>query len=181
MQDQLGNHFDSKTERKYLTTYTEPVQPAIIGYSILETFVLHPTEWTILPIELHVFDENGLENISKVEYETLRIFNGCNADNNNNGIINEPISDNDYTNLGFDDWLLIFNRFGPNNIFIYTIEIPMRPFNGSALTDLDGNIVPGFEATDCGRTGDVFFKFQATDNSDLTDSIEDIHIEIIAP
>jgi hypothetical protein len=181
MKDQLGNHFDSKSERKYLTTYTEPIKPEIIGYSIPNTFVLHPTEWTILPIELHVFDENGLENISKVEYETLRIFNGCNADNNNNGIINEPISDNDYTNLGFDDWLLIFNRFGPNNIFIYTIEIPMRPFDGSALIDSDGNVLPGFEATDCGRTGDVFFKFQATDNSDLTDSIEDIHIEIIAP
>ena len=56
----------------------------------------------------------------------------------------------------------------------------MRPFDGSALTDSDGNVLPGFEATDCGRTGDVFFKFQATDNSDLTDSIEDIHIEIIA-
>ena len=181
MQDQLGNNFDSETERKYLTTYTEPVQPAIIGYSILETFVLHPTEWTILPIELHVFDENGLENISKVEYETLRMFNGCNADNNNNGIINEPISDNDYTNLGFDDWLLIFNRFGPNNIFIYTIEIPMRPFDGSALIDSDGNVLPGFEATDCGRTGDVFFKFQTTDSSGLIDSIEDIHIEIIEP
>jgi len=181
MKDQLGNHFDSKSERKYLTTYTEPIKPEIIGYSIPNTFVLHPTEWTILPIELHVFDENGLENISKVEYETLRMFNGCNADNNNNGIINEPISDNDYTNLGFDDWLLIFNRFGPNNIFIYAIEIPMRPFDGSALIDSDGNVLPGFEATDCGRTGDVFFKFQATDNSDLTDSIEDIHIEIIAP
>tara|TARA_B100001013_G_scaffold163169_1_gene97594 strand:+ start:76 stop:1020 length:945 start_codon:yes stop_codon:yes gene_type:complete len=181
MQDQLGNHFDSQSERRYLTTNTNPVKPEIIGYSIPGTFALHPTEWTILPIELYIFDENGLEDILKVEYKTLRIFNGCNADNNNNGIINEPISDNDYTNLGFDDWLLIFNRFGPNNIFIYTIEIPMRPFDGSALIDSDGNVLPGFEATDCGRTGDVFFKFQATDNSDLTDSIEDIHIEIIAP
>ena len=181
MQDQLGNHFDSQSERKYLTTNTNPVKPEIIGYSIPGTFALHPTEWTILPIELHIFDENGLEDILKVEYKTLRIFNGCDADNNNDGIINEPISDNDYTNLGFDDWLLIFNRFGPNNIFIYTIEIPMRPFDGSALIDSVGNVEPGFEATDCGRTGDVFFKFQATDNSDLTDSIEDIHIEIIEP
>jgi hypothetical protein len=180
MQDQLGNHFDTNTTMKYLTTNTNPVKPEIIGYSIPETFVLHPTEWTILPIELHIFDENGLEDILKVEYKTLRIFNGCDADNNNDGIIDELISDNDYSNLGFDDWLLIFNGFGPNNIFIYTVEIPIRPFDGSALTDLDGNVVPGFEATDCGRTGDVFFMFQTTDRSDLTDSIEDIHIEIIA-
>ena len=180
MQDQLGNHFDSQSERKYLTTNTNPVKPEIIGYSIPGTFALHPTEWTILPIELHIFDENGLEDILKVEYKTLRIFNGCDADNNNDGIIDELISDNDYTNLGFDDWLLIFNGFGPNNIFIYTVEIPIRPFDGSALTDSDGNVVPGFEATDCGRTGDVFFMFQTTDRSDLTDSIEDIHIEIIA-
>ena len=181
MQDQLGNYFDSKSAEKFLTTNIDPIKPNIIEYSVPETFILHPTEWTILPIELYVIDENGLEDISKVEYETLRIFNGCNADNNNNGIINEPISDNDYTNLGFDDWLLIFNRFGPNNIFIYRVEIPMRPFDGSALTDSDANVVPGFEATDCGRTGDVFFKFQATDNSGLTDSINDIHIEIIEP
>ena len=180
MQDQLGNHFDSNTALKYLTTNTNPVKPEIIGYSIPETFVLHPTEWTILPIELHIFDENGLEDILKVEYKTLRIFNGCDADNNNDGIIDELISDNDYTNLGFDDWLLIFNGFGPNNIFIYTVEIPIRPFDGSALTDSEGNVVLGFEATDCGRTGDVFFMFQTTDRSDLTDSIEDIHIEIIA-
>ena len=102
-------------------------------------------------------------------------------DNNNDGIIDELISDNDYSNLGFDDWLLIFNGFGPNNIFIYTVEIPIRPFDGSALTDSDGNVVPGFEATDCGRTGDVFFMFQTTDRSNLTDSIENIHIEIIEP
>jgi len=181
MQDQLGNHFDSNTTMKYLTTNTNPVKPKIIGYSIPETFVLHPTEWTILPIELHIFDENGLEDILKVEYKTLRIFNGCDADNNNDGIIDELISDNDYTNLGFDDWLLIFNGFGPNNIFIYTVEIPIRPFDGSALTDSEGNVVLGFEATDCGRTGDVFFMFQTTDRSNLTDSIENIHIEIIEP
>ena len=85
-----------------------------------------------------------------------------------------------YTNLGNNNWLLMFNSFGANNIFIYTVEIPMRPFDGSALTDSDGNVVPEFEASDCGRTGDVFFMFQATDRSGLTDSIEDIHIEIIA-
>ena len=57
----------------------------------------------------------------------------------------------------------------------------MRPVDGLAFTDLDGNVVPGFEATDCGRTGDVFFMFQVTDRSGLTDVIEDIHIEIIKP
>ena len=181
MKDQLGNHFDSKSERKYLTTYTEPIKPEIIGYSIPNTFVLHPTEWTILPIELHVFDENGSEDISKVEYKTLRSFNGCDTDNNNDGIINGSVSDTDYTNLGNNNWRLMFNSFGPNNIFIYTVEILMRPFDGSALTDSDGNVVPEFDASDCGRTGDVFFMFQATDRSGLTDVIEDIHIEIIKP
>ena len=57
----------------------------------------------------------------------------------------------------------------------------MRSFYGSALLDSVGNVVPGFEATDCGRTGDVLFKFQATDSSGLSDSIKDIHIEIIEP
>ena len=181
MQDQLGNHFDSQSERKYLTTNTNPVKPEIIGYSIPGTFALHPTEWTILPLELHVFDENGSEDISKVEYKTLRSFIGCDTDNNNDGMINESVSDTNYTNLGNNNWLLMFNSFGANNIFIYTVEIPMRPFDGSALTDSDGNVVPEFEASDCGRTGDVFIMFQATDRSGLTDSIEDIHIEIIAP
>ena len=181
MQDQLGNHFGSKSAGKYLTTNIDPIKPNIITYSVPETFILHPTEWTILPLELYVFDENGLEDINRVEYKTLRIFNDCSEDNNGDGVIDTFIPDDNYTNLGFEDWLLIFNRFGPNNIFIYTIEIPMRPFDGSALIDSDGNVVPGFEATDCGRTGDVFFKFQATDSSGLTDSIEDIHIEIIEP
>ena len=181
MQDQLGNHFDSKSTRKYLTTNTDPIKPEIIEYSVPETFVLHPTEWTILPIELHVFDENGLEDMNRVEYKTLRIFNDCSEDNNGDGIIDAFIPDDNYTNLGFEDWLLTFNRFGPNNIFIYRVEIPMRPVDGSALTDLDGNVVTGFEATDCGRTGDVFFMFQVTDRSGLTDVIEDIHIEIIKP
>ena len=181
MQDQLGNHFDSKSTRKYLTTNTDPIKPEIIEYSVPETFVLHPTEWTILPIELHVFDENGLEDMNRVEYKTLRIFNDCSEDNNGDGIIDAFIPDDNYTNLGFEDWLLIFNRFGPNNIFIYNIEIPMRPFDGSALIDSDGNVVPGFEATDCGKTGDVLFQFIITDQSDLEDSIEDIHIKIIEP
>ena len=57
----------------------------------------------------------------------------------------------------------------------------MRPFDGSALIDSDGNVVPGFEATDCGKTGDVLFQFIITDRSDLEDSIEEIHIEIIKP
>ena len=181
MKDQLGNYFNSKTGMKYLTTNTESVNPAIIGYSIPDTFVLHLTEWTILQIELHVFDENGLEDINRVEYKTLRIFNDCSEDNNGDGVIDAFIPDENYTNLDFEDWLLTFNRFGPNNIFIYNVEIPMRPVDGSALTDSDGNVVPGFEATDCGKTGDVFFMFQVTDRSGLTDVIEDIHIEIIAP
>ena len=181
MKDQLGNHFDSKSEMKYLTTNTDSIKPEIIEYSAPDTFVLHPTEWTVLPIELHVFDENGLEDMNRVEYKTLRIFNDCSKDNNGDGVIDTFISDDNYTNLGFEDWLLTFNRFGPNNIFIYRVEIPMRPVDGSAFTDLDGNVVPEFEATDCGRTGDVFFMFQATDRSGLTDVIEDIHIEIIKP
>ena len=181
MQDQLGNHFDSKTERKYLTTYTEPVQPAIIGYSILDTFVLHPTEWTILPIELHVFDENGLGDINKVEYKVMSIFEECTEDNNGDGVITSPVADENYTNYNNDNWLLSHDgNFGPNNTFIYNVEIPMRPFNGLALRDDDENIILGIIDKDCGGTGDVFFMFQTTDRSDLTDSIEDIHIEIIA-
>ena len=68
-----------------------------------------------------------------------------------------------------------------NNSFIYFVEIPMRPLNGAALFDNDGNVILGYEATDCGRTGDVFFQFQVTDRTGFTASVEDIHLEIIAP
>jgi len=42
-------------------------------------------------------------------------------------------------------------------------------------------IILGTIDKDCGGTGDVFFMFQVTDRSGLTDVIEDIHIEIIKP
>ena len=182
MQDQLGNHFDSQSERKYLTTNTNPVKPEIIGYSIPGTFALHPTEWTILPIELHIFDENGLEDINRVEYKVMSDFDECTEDNNGDGVITSPVPDENYTNYDNDNWLFSHNgNFGPNNTFIYNVEIPMRPFNGLALRDDDGNIILGNIDKDCGGTGDVSFMFQVTDRSGLTDIIEDIHIEIIKP
>ena len=181
MQDQLGNHFESNSERKYLTTNTDPIQPEIINYSVPDTFILHLTEWTILPIELHVFDENGLGNINKVEYKVKSFFHECTEDNNGDGVITSPVDDENYTNYDNDDWLLIFNRFGPNNTFLYNVEIPMRPFNGLALRDDDGNIILGDRDKDCGGTGNVFFQFIITDQSSLDASIMDVHLEIIAP
>ena len=53
----------------------------------------------------------------------------------------------------------------------------MRPLDGSALLDEDGNII--FPSSDCGRTGIVLFKFIVLDKDGLTDQIIDIPMEII--
>ena len=52
----------------------------------------------------------------------------------------------------------------------------MRPLNGDALYDDDGNII--FEASDCGRTGEVLFKFVVIDTDGLSDEVIDT-LEII--
>ncbi|MCH2381782.1 MAG: PilW family protein, partial [Pedosphaera sp.] len=39
-----------------------------------------------------------------VEYKTLRLFNDCSEDNNDDGVIDTFIPDDNYTNLGFEDW-----------------------------------------------------------------------------
>ena len=173
--------FTGYSEEKFITTNTTPAAPEIISYAVPDTFIIDATDWTILKLELNLYDKNGLEDITRVEYKTLRLFNGCTEDNNNDGTISEAISDDEYTNLGFEDWLFNFDQFGANNSFIYFVEIPMRPLNGAALFDNDGNVILGYEATDCGRTGDVFFQFQVTDRTGFTASVEDIHLEIIAP
>ena len=179
--DDSKKPFTGYSEEKFITTNTTPAAPEIISYAVPDTFIIDATDWTILNLELNLYDKNGLEDITRVEYKTLRLFNGCTVDNNNDGTISEAISDDGYTNLGFEDWLFNFDQFGANNSFIYFVEIPMRPLNGAALFDNDGNVILGYEATDCGRIGDVFFQFQVTDRTGFTASVEDIHLEIIAP
>ena len=53
----------------------------------------------------------------------------------------------------------------------------MRPLDGSALYDEDGNII--FNATDCGRTGIIEFKFIVIDKDGLSDELDGIIMEII--
>ena len=58
----------------------------------------------------------------------------------------------------------------------------LRPRDGSALFDGNGEIIPNFETKDCGRAGTVFLQFIVTDSSnDPIITEEDIPIEILAP
>ena len=56
----------------------------------------------------------------------------------------------------------------------------MRPQNGAALY-VDGEILPGYEVSDCARTGAIDFKFSVTDNSNGEDTIFPIPLVIINP
>ena len=192
MKDELGNLFFKRSDKKDLTINTDPIVPQIIDYSIsysindtskLDTFILGSSEWKELYIKLYVVDENGSGDISKVKYKVKRscqFLYSC----SDNDICSDPgYQIEDYKDLGDSNtpWEFIFEKFGSNNIFIYYTLIRMRPENGAALYDDEGNIQPGYEETGCGKTGTVSFQFIVTDQSGLTDLIEDIQIEIIKP
>ena len=111
---------------------------------------------------------------SIVKYEIQRALNGCNGDCiDGTNDCNEPITDDTYQSD--ETWILNYIS-SSENIHLYHIDIPMRPLDGSALLDDDGNII--FEESDCGRTGTVLFKFIVTDKDNLSDQISDIVLEI---
>jgi len=170
---------ESISGETYLSSISEPIAPEIILINMPEIYELHATQWTLLPIEITVIDSNGQSDINQVEYEILRWFNPCEADNNGDGSIDEGNYDDDYSNFDYDNWVLQFESFGQNNSFIYSVEIPMRPSNGSALLDEYGNII--HPATDCGKTGDMSFRFTVTDGSGLQDIETDVYLVITAP
>ena len=172
-------NFDNQTEGYSFTDqFTTPVSPQILDYTITETHQLDLEEWTLLPIDIQIYDLNGLNNIESVTYEIKRALSGCDGECDYDDNCNEPISDSDY----ISDPTWIFNYLESSNddsdySYQFHIDIPMRPLNGSALYDENGEII--FDASDCGRIGTVFFKFLVLDKDGLSHNIIDIPLEII--
>ena len=161
---------------KFLSSISEPTAPEILSIDLPESFELNPTEWSFLPIQLTLFDANGENDISLVKFEVLRVFEGCLDDNDGDGGVN----DSDYSDGG-NNTELMFEALGQNNSFIYLAEpMPMRPADGSALVDPEtGDII--YPATDCGKTGVMFFRFTVTDQFGFQEIKTDISIEILSP
>ena len=165
----------SESSLKFLSSINEPTAPEILSIDLPESFELHLTDWSFLPIQLTIFDANGENDISLVKFEVLRVFEGC-LDDNDGGV-----NDSDYSDGG-NDTELIFDGFDPqNNSFIYLAEpMPMRPVDGSALVDPEtGDII--YSATDCGKTGVMFFRFTVIDEFGMQEIKTDISLEITSP
>ena len=167
----------NESSLKFLSSISEPTAPEILSIDLPESFELNPTEWSFLPIQLTLFDANGENDISLVKFEVLRVFEGCLDDNDGDGGVN----DSDYSDGG-NNTELIFDGFDPqNNSFIYLAEpMPMRPVDGSALVDPEtGDII--YSATDCGKTGVMFFRFTVIDEFGMQEIKTDISLEITSP
>ena len=172
-------NFENQNEGYSFTDQvTTPVSPQISDYTITETHQLDLEEWTLLPIDIQVSDLNGFNNIESVTYQIKRALSGCDVECDYDDNCNEPISDSDY----ISDPTWIFSYLESSNddndySYQYHVDIPMRPLNGSALYDENGEII--FGASDCGRIGTVFFKFSILDKDGLSHDIIDIPLEII--
>ena len=172
----LFNFNDGSNQGIFSDTFSTPVKPEIIDYNIPETFQLNANSWSWLPIDIEILNLNGFDNIELVKYEVQRFYNGCNVECNYDSNCNESIEDSDYQS----DPTWIFEYVSSNIIndnHLYHIDIPIRPLDGSALLDEDGNII--FPGSDCGRTGTVLFKFTVLDKDGLIDEIIDIPLEIV--
>ena len=172
----LFNFSDSPNQGLFLDTFSTPIQPQIIDYTIDNSFQLDSTVWTMLPIDIDISNLNGFENIESVIYQVKRIYNGCSNECEHDSDCNDPIEDLEYQSD--PTWIFEYmSSYNLNQNHLYHIDIPMRPLDGSALLDEDGNII--FPSSDCGRTGIVLFKFIVLDKDGLTDQIIDIPMEII--
>jgi len=166
---------DGSDQGIFSDTFSTPIKPEIIDYTIPETFQLDSTEWTSFFIDIQIENLNGANNISSVTYEVLPILNECNG---------EPSSEDEY--ISDPSWEFDYISSDIlNQHHSYQKKIWMRPLNGSALeyndecddSNNDG-ICDGYEEQDCGKTGLVFFKFIVLDKDGLTDQIIDIPMEI---
>ena len=165
---------DSQILESY--SFSSPIKPEIIDYTMPNTFQLDSTEWTFLPIEIEISNLNGLDNIESVTYQVQRFYNGCGIDDciyDEN--CNDPIEDSEYQSdpTWIFDYVSSYN-FGQNHI--YNIDIPMRPLDGSGYYNDDGTLI--FPESDCGRIGAVLFKFIVLDKDGLMDEEFDIVLEI---
>ena len=165
---------DSQILESY--SFSSPIKPEIIDYTMPNTFQLDSTEWTFLPIEIEISNLNGLDNIESVTYQVKRFYNGCGIDDciyDEN--CNDPIEDSEYQSdpTWIFDYVSSYN-FSQNHI--YNIDIPMRPLDGSGYYNDDGTLI--FSESDCGRIGTVLFKFIVLDKDGLMDEEFDIVLEI---
>ncbi|MDC0145171.1 hypothetical protein OAI93_01065 [bacterium] len=164
-------------ESEFLESYTfsTPIKPEIINYTIPSIFQLDATEWSLLPIDIEILNLNGFENIELVSYKVKRIYNGCDVECNYDSNCNDSIEDSEYQSD--PTWVFEYeNSYNINQNHLYHIDIPMRPLDGSELLDENGEII--FSSSDCGRTGTVLFEFTVIDQDGLIDQIIDIPLEI---
>ena len=161
---------------QFSSDLTTPISPEIINYNIPNSFVLDSFNWKILTIDLDIKDLNGFSNINSVKYEIkTTLLNACENECIIDDNCNQDIIGEDY--VSDDTWVLDYNESINDTTFSFLKEILIRPIDGSALYDDEGNIV--FTETDCGRTGIVEFKLIVTDKDGMNDMIEGILMEII--
>ena len=161
---------------QFSSDLTTPISPEIINYNIPNSFVLDSFNWKILTIDLDIKDLNGFSNINSVKYEIkTTLLNACENECIIDDNCNQDIIGEDY--VSDDTWVLDYNESINDTTFSFLKEILIRPIDGSALYDDEGNIV--FTETDCGRTGIVEFKLIVTDKDGMSDMIEGILMEII--
>ncbi len=170
----LFNFNDGSNQGIFSDTFSTPVKPEIIDYNITETFQLSANDWSWLPIDIEILNLNGFDNIESVKYEVQRFYNGCNVECNYDPNCNQSIQDLEYQSD--PTWIFEYISSNTNQNHLYHVDIPIRPLNGSALLNEDGDVV--FPSSDCGRTGTVLFKFIVIDKDGLTDQIIDIPLEI---
>ncbi len=168
--------FSDNSIYTFTSDLTTPIDPYIIDYSLPNQFQLDSTSWKSLLIDLEIKDLNGFNNIESVKYEIkTTLLNGCDIDCIIDDNCNEDIISEDYNSD--DTWIFDYTNSLTDTTYNYSEEILLRPLDGSALYDEDGNII--FNATDCGRTGIIEFKFIVIDKDGLSDELDGIIMEII--
>ena len=166
--------FIDSTNYSFKKDLSSPVIPEIINYTLPSVFQLDSTDWKELSIDLEIKDLNGINNIESVKYEIKRNLFACNEDCIIDELCNEEIIDNEY--LDDDTWIFDYVDSSSDSTYIYNEIIFMRPLDGSALYDSEGNLIYG--ASDCGRTGIVEFKFIVKDVDGLSHEVSEIIMEI---
>ena len=168
--------FSDNSIYTFTSDLTTPIDPYIIDYSLPDQFQLDSTDWKSLFIDLKIKDLNGFNNIESVKYEIkTTLLNGCTTDCVIDDNCNEDIIGENYNSD--DTWIFDYTNSITDTTYNYSEEILLRPLDGSALYDEDGNII--FNATDCGRTGIIEFKFIVIDKDGLSDELDGIIMEII--
>ena len=168
--------FTDESNYSFSSELTTPIDPEIIDYNIPAVFQLDSTNWKVLSINLEAKDLNGFSNIESARYQIKStLLNGCDTDCIINDNCNEDIIGEEY--VSDETWIFDYIESTTDSTYFYSEEILIRPLDGSALYDNEGNII--FNAADCGRTGIVEFKLIVVDKDGLIDEIDSILMEII--